>query len=61
LHALWQNKFALESEKPGALKQIDFLGDPLTLRQISLEFWQMQLHFYSTTQQSLTRLFSWEI
>jgi hypothetical protein len=40
LRVLWQNKFAMESAMPGALKAIDLLRDAVTFRQVSLEIGQ---------------------
>jgi hypothetical protein len=40
LHVLWQNKFAIELERPGALKPIDFLHGSVNLWLISLEVLQ---------------------
>jgi hypothetical protein len=41
----WQNKFAIESERSGALKPIDLFRDFVTLRLISLEVWQIATTF----------------
>jgi hypothetical protein len=40
LQGNWQNKFAMEMERLGALKPIDLLRDSVTLWLISTEVWQ---------------------
>jgi hypothetical protein len=45
LQGNWQNKFAVDLERLGALKPIDLFHDSVTLWLISLEVWQIATAF----------------